>query len=208
MLAASVTLPVASHHEHRAFPHPSEAVRRCTGGVVTVARLSSFLARRPHDSSPRGVAHLLRAHRHPLHRPRRPHPALQRAPRRPPTPGHTTGRRPRQRDPRRSLSSTRTSARSSRSANPRRGRGSRGANPGSARRALGAPGECAAHPHGSPQMSHVIPLPIIQTLKSDRCNSNVFSAYRKLTKGNYVRVFGEERLPLPTRPELLRRMHA
>ena len=146
MLAASVTLLVASDHEHRAFLHPSEAVRRCTGGVVTMARLSSFLARRPHDSSPRGVAHLLRAHRHPLHRPRRPHPALQRAPRRPPTPGHTTGRRPRQRDPRRSLSSTRTSARSSPSANPRRGRGSRGANPGSARRALGAPGECAAHP--------------------------------------------------------------
>ena len=53
MLAASVTLPVASHHEHRAFPHPSEAVRRCTGGVVTMARLSSFLARRPRDSSPR-----------------------------------------------------------------------------------------------------------------------------------------------------------
>ena len=179
-----------------------------------MARPSSFLARRPHDSSPRGVAHLVRAHRHPLHRPRRPHPALQRAPRRPPTPGHTTGRRPRQRDPRRSLSSTRTSARSSRSANPRRGRGSRGANPGSARRTLGAPGECAAHPHGSPQMSHVIPLPIIQTLKSGCCNSNVFRAYQKLTERNYVRhfrgvrVFGEERLPLPTRPELLRRMHA
>ena len=44
-------------------------------------------------------------------------------------------------------------------------------------------------------MSHVIPLPVIQTLKSDRCNSNVFSAYRKLTKGNYVRLFWEERLP-------------
>ena len=55
MLAASVTLLVASDHEHRAFLHPSEAVRRCTGGVVTMARLSSFLARRPHDSSPRGV---------------------------------------------------------------------------------------------------------------------------------------------------------
>ena len=215
MLAASVTLLVASDHEHRAFLHPSEAVRRCTGGVVTMARLSSFLARRPHDSSPRGVAHLLRAHRHPLHRPRRPHPALQRAPRRPPTPGHTTGRRPRQRDPSRSLSSTRLSARSSRSANPRRGRGSRGTprtlgapgepwerptNPWSTRRTLGAPGECAAHPHGSPQMSHVIPLHVIQTLKSDRCNSNVFRAYRKLTKGNYVRIFGEERLPPATTP--------
>ena len=165
-----------------------------------MARLSSFLARRPHDSSPRGVAHLVRAHRHPLHRPRRPHAALQRAPRRPPDPGHATGRRPRQRDPRRSLSSTRLSARSSRSANPRRSRGSRGESPGSARRTLRAPGECAAHPHGSPQISHVIPLPIIQTLKSDRRNSNVSRAYRKLTKINYVRVFGEERLPPATTP--------
>ena len=146
MLDASVTLLVASDHEHRALLHSSVAACRRPSRVVTMARPSSFLARRPHDSSPRGVAHLVRAHRHPLHRPRRPHPALQRAPRRPPTPGHTTGRRPRQRDPRRSLSSTRTSARSSRSANPRRGRGSRGATPGSARRTLGAPGECAAHP--------------------------------------------------------------
>ena len=61
--------------------------------------------------------------------------------------------------------------------------------------------EITAHPHGSPQMSHVIPLHVIQTLKSGRCNSNVFRAYRKLTEGNYVRhfrgvrVFGEERLP-------------
>ena len=58
-----------------------------------------------------------------------------------------------------------------------------------------------SHPHGSPQMSHVIPRHIFQTLKSGRCNSNVFRARRKLTKGNYVqhcrgvRVFGEERLP-------------
>ena len=88
MLDASVTLLVASDHEHRAFLHPSEAARRCTGGVVSVAR-----------------------------------------------------------------------------------------------------------PHGCPQMSHVIPLHVIQTLKSDRCNSNVFRACRKLTEGNYVRVFGEERLP-------------
>lgn len=72
----------------------------------------------------------------------------------------------------------------------------------------GTPAWFPAHPHGSPQMSHVIPLPVIQTLKYDRCNSNVFRACRKLTEGNYVRVFGEERLPLPTRPELLRRMHA
>ena len=38
MLAASVTLLVASDHEQRAFLHPSEADHRCTGGVVTVAR--------------------------------------------------------------------------------------------------------------------------------------------------------------------------
>ena len=52
-----------------------------------------------------------------------------------------------------------------------------------------------SHPHGSPQMSHVIPLHVFQTLKSGRCNSNVFSAHQKLTEGNYVRVFGEEQLP-------------
>ena len=51
------------------------------------------------------------------------------------------------------------------------------------------------HPHGSPQMSHAIPSHLFQTLKSDRCNSNVFWAYRKLTKGNCMRVFGEDRLP-------------
>ena len=57
------------------------------------------------------------------------------------------------------------------------------------------------HPHGSPQMSHVIPRTVFQTLKSGRCNSKVFRARRKLTEGNYVRhfrgvrVFGEERLP-------------
>ena len=38
MLAASITLLVASDHEQRAFLHPSEADHRCTGGVVTVAR--------------------------------------------------------------------------------------------------------------------------------------------------------------------------
>ena len=58
-----------------------------------------------------------------------------------------------------------------------------------------------SHPHGSPQMSHVIPRHIFQTLKSGRCNSNVFRARRKLTKGNYVqhcrgvRLFGAEQLP-------------
>ena len=58
-----------------------------------------------------------------------------------------------------------------------------------------------SHPHGSPQMSHVIPRHVFQTLKSDRCNSNVFRARRKLTKGNYVqhcrgvRLFGAEQLP-------------
>ena len=38
MLAASVTILVASEHEQRAFLRPSEADHRCTGGVVTVAR--------------------------------------------------------------------------------------------------------------------------------------------------------------------------
>ena len=38
MLAASVTLLVASDHEQRAFLHPLDAARRCTGGVVNVAR--------------------------------------------------------------------------------------------------------------------------------------------------------------------------
>ena len=47
-----------------------------------------------------------------------------------------------------------------------------------------------SYPHGSPQMSHVIPRHVFQTLKSGRCNSNVFRAYRKLTEGNYVRLFG------------------
>ena len=47
-----------------------------------------------------------------------------------------------------------------------------------------------SHPHGSPQMSHVIPQHVFQTLKSGRCNSNVFSAHQKLTEGNYVRLFG------------------
>ena len=51
--------------------------------------------------------------------------------------------------------------------------------------------EIAAHPHGSPQMSHVIPQTILQTLKSGRCNSNIFSAHQKLTEGNYVRLLEE-----------------
>ena len=55
MLAASITLLVASEHEQRALLRPSEAAHRCPGVVVSVARPSSFLARRPHDSSPRGV---------------------------------------------------------------------------------------------------------------------------------------------------------
>ena len=38
MLAASVTLLVASGHEQRALLYSSEAARRCTGGVVSVAR--------------------------------------------------------------------------------------------------------------------------------------------------------------------------
>ena len=54
-----------------------------------------------------------------------------------------------------------------------------------------------SHPHGSPQMSHVIPRHVFQTLKSGRCNSNVFRAYRKLTEGNYVRLFGAGTFCLP-----------
>ena len=65
-----------------------------------------------------------------------------------------------------------------------------------------------SHPHGSPQMSHVIPRHVFQTLKSGRCNSNVFRAYRKLTEGNYVRHFRGVRVLPATRPELLRRIHA
>ena len=38
MLAASVTILVASEHEQRAFPHPSEAGHLRPGGVVSVAR--------------------------------------------------------------------------------------------------------------------------------------------------------------------------
>ena len=38
MLAASVVALIASGHEQRAFLHSSEAARRCTGGVVSVAR--------------------------------------------------------------------------------------------------------------------------------------------------------------------------
>ena len=43
-------------------------------------------------------------------------------------------------------------------------------------------------------MSHAIPLPVIQTLKSNRCNSNVFEAHTKLVHGNCMRIFGEEQL--------------
>ena len=65
----------------------------------------------------------------------------------------------------------------------------------SAARRARTPTASHSHPHGSPQMSHVIPRHVFQTLKSGRCTSNVFRAYRKLTEGNYVRLFGEERLP-------------
>ena len=65
-----------------------------------------------------------------------------------------------------------------------------------------------SHPHGSPQMSHVIPRHVFQTLKSGRCNSNVFRVYRKLTKGNYVRHFRGRRVWPATRPGLARPIHA
>ena len=65
----------------------------------------------------------------------------------------------------------------------------------SAARRARTPTASHSHPHGSPQMSHVIPRHVFQTLKSGRCNSNVFRARRKMTKINYVRVVGAERLP-------------
>ena len=65
----------------------------------------------------------------------------------------------------------------------------------SAARRARTPTASHTHPHSSPQMSHVIPQHVFQTLKSGRCNSNVFRAYQKLTKINYVRLFGEELLP-------------
>ena len=64
--------------------------------------------------------------------------------------------------------------------------------------------EIATHPNGSPKMLHVIPRTILQTLKSGRCNSNVFSAHQKLTKGNYVRHFRGVRVLPATRPGLAR----
>ena len=42
-------------------------------------------------------------------------------------------------------------------------------------------------PHGSPTMSHVIPLRVFQTLKSRRWDCNVCGVSRKMTKLNYVR---------------------
>ena len=46
--------------------------------------------------------------------------------------------------------------------------------------------------HGSPTMSHVIPLRLLQTLTLHRWNCNVLSSARKMTAGNYVRLlFGE-----------------
>ena len=45
-------------------------------------------------------------------------------------------------------------------------------------------------PHGSPTMSHVIPLRVFQTLKSRRWDCNVCGVSRKMTKLNYVRLWG------------------
>ena len=55
MLAACITLLVASRHEQRAFLLSVEAAHQHPCVVVTVASPFAFLARRPHDSSPRGV---------------------------------------------------------------------------------------------------------------------------------------------------------
>ena len=45
-------------------------------------------------------------------------------------------------------------------------------------------------PHGSSKMSHVIPLRVFQTLKSCRWDCNVCGVSRKMTKLNYVRLWG------------------
>ena len=45
-------------------------------------------------------------------------------------------------------------------------------------------------PHGSPTMSHVIPLRVFQILKSCRWDCNVCGVSRKMTKLNYVRLWG------------------
>ena len=45
-------------------------------------------------------------------------------------------------------------------------------------------------PHGSSKMSHVIPLRVFQTLKSCRWDCNVCGVSRKMTKLNYVQLFG------------------
>ena len=47
-------------------------------------------------------------------------------------------------------------------------------------------------PHGSSKMSHVIPRRVFQTLKSCRWDCNVCGVSRKMTKLNYVRLWGCE----------------
>ena len=47
-------------------------------------------------------------------------------------------------------------------------------------------------PHGSPTMSHVIPLRVFQTLKSCCWDCNVCGMSRKMTKLNYVRLWGAQ----------------
>ena len=47
-------------------------------------------------------------------------------------------------------------------------------------------------PHGSPTMSHVIPPRVFQTLKSCCWNCNVCGMSRKMTKLNYVRLWGAQ----------------
>ena len=48
---------------------------------------------------------------------------------------------------------------------------------------------------GSPTMSHVIPLRLVQVLNSCRWNCNVFGWSRKMTEGNYVRNLSGPGLP-------------
>ena len=48
---------------------------------------------------------------------------------------------------------------------------------------------CVGSGDGSPTMSHVIPPRLPQTLTLHRWNCNVLSSARKMTEGNYVRLY-------------------
>ena len=61
------------------------------------------------------------------------------------------------------------------------------------------PGDLLVAPRVAlPSISHVIPLQLIQTLKSPRWNCNVFGRSQKMTVGNYVRNLSGPGPPAPT----------